>query len=255
VKTQTTFATLVPSSGGGYSCRVLHQDVLVGGTVYTVQELYGIAGEVKASRIPPVVTKGDEGSIINVTTSAAGQGYAIEKGHECVICLTESCTTAVVPCNHLCLCDDCGEKLCSDSNFERRRCPICRSPLTSLLRIIGNRSTRLEAEGAGLGQVSVNPSGRSVHARDAAVGEASNGSLVAQQGVSSASAVVEKRIAAEGRELASVLREEAASLLSLSYGVEHRDEGFVPQRQSADGIVASLEQDPGHPSVVTSERV
>lgn len=126
VKAQSTFATL-SVVGGVYKLNLLSQEVLVGGTIYRMHDLYGIgAGDVTASR-------SDEDS---------GDGsYSVDAGHECVICLTEPCNTAVLPCSHLCLCADCGRQLCQDSNYDRRRCPICRTQLGSLLRIISTPTT------------------------------------------------------------------------------------------------------------------
>jgi E3 ubiquitin-protein ligase MGRN1 len=137
VQTQTTLATFKTHRNATepYSVAVIRQDVLVGGTVYKIQELYGIAGEVTAEMLPPST---DENGTPIVRDVAAQQidTVSADIGNECVICLTEPCSTAVLPCNHLCMCAECSERLCSDSNWERRRCPVCRTTLGSLLRII-----------------------------------------------------------------------------------------------------------------------
>ncbi len=44
-------------------------------------------------------------------------------GKECVVCMTNKRTTAVLPCRHMCLCDLCVE----DFRKQTNKCPICRS--------------------------------------------------------------------------------------------------------------------------------
>lgn len=122
VKSQTTFAS-IEEMEGTHRIQVVAQQVLVGGTIYRVQDLYGIgAADVTASKEPDAPDQGDS--------------YKVDTAHECVICLTEPCNTAVLPCNHLCLCDDCARILCTETDYQRRKCPVCRTQLGSLLRII-----------------------------------------------------------------------------------------------------------------------
>lgn len=49
----------------------------------------------------------------------------------CVICLERGKEVAIAPCGHLCLCQSCSESLSQPSSS----CPVCRSPVQSLLRI------------------------------------------------------------------------------------------------------------------------
>lgn len=112
VKCQTTFATLVPRNGI-YVAQVVAQQVLVNGTIYKIMDLYGISGRVVMAE--------------NFTD-------------ECVICLTEPCDTAVEPCNHLCLCQDCARTLARAPDRNIRKCPVCRSELHRLLHVIPSPS-------------------------------------------------------------------------------------------------------------------
>jgi len=50
---------------------------------------------------------------------------------ECVVCMTESRDTTVLPCRHLCLCNLCAEKLRQQSN----KCPICRTAIKSMVEV------------------------------------------------------------------------------------------------------------------------
>lgn len=161
---QTTFATLNVSETEPHACTILRQEVLVSGTIYRIHELYGIAGDVKAQR-----TSDNEGAT-NATDTDDRNGYALQTSHECVICLTEPASTAVLPCNHMCLCDDCAERIYREQDVERRRCPMCRSPLGGLLRIISNPpavaagqgtvpSTTVRGEGSGADSTYVGATG------------------------------------------------------------------------------------------------
>lgn len=129
IVSQCTFATLERGNDGEWGVKVIRQEVLVAGTIYVIQELYGIgAVDVTASKPPATPDADGSGEKDNV--------FSIDASNECVICLIEPCNTAVLPCNHLCLCQDCGAKLSTDPSLDRRRCPICRTDLESLLRII-----------------------------------------------------------------------------------------------------------------------
>lgn len=47
------------------------------------------------------------------------------------VCMSESMDTMVLPCRHLCLCNNCAEVL----RYQASKCPICRAPFHSLLKI------------------------------------------------------------------------------------------------------------------------
>ena len=48
---------------------------------------------------------------------------------ECLICLTVSKDTLIMPCAHLCVCEDCGKQLVK----AKHTCPICRGNISSLI--------------------------------------------------------------------------------------------------------------------------
>lgn len=50
----------------------------------------------------------------------------------CVVCLEGPADTAVVPCGHMCGCHDCLDLI---KNSSSALCPMCRGPLTSIIRI------------------------------------------------------------------------------------------------------------------------
>jgi len=55
-----------------------------------------------------------------------------EEESTCIICLSSLASMAFVPCGHRCLCPTCAEELTGDL---RRRCPQCRQPSNSIIRI------------------------------------------------------------------------------------------------------------------------
>eukprot|EP01087_Luapelamoeba_hula_P010113 TRINITY_DN2660_c0_g2_i1.p1 TRINITY_DN2660_c0_g2~~TRINITY_DN2660_c0_g2_i1.p1 ORF type:complete len:569 (+),score=120.93 TRINITY_DN2660_c0_g2_i1:77-1783(+) len=59
--------------------------------------------------------------------------FSLDGGEDCgcVICMAEGRDTIVLPCRHMCLCRGCAEVL----RYQSTKCPICRSPFESLLKI------------------------------------------------------------------------------------------------------------------------
>eukprot|EP00933_Yihiella_yeosuensis_P020290 TRINITY_DN16294_c1_g1_i1.p1 TRINITY_DN16294_c1_g1~~TRINITY_DN16294_c1_g1_i1.p1 ORF type:complete len:333 (+),score=44.87 TRINITY_DN16294_c1_g1_i1:168-1166(+) len=87
---------------------LLCQKVVFQGQRYTLQEVYGLAD-----------LKEDEGN-------------AETHGELCVICLSDPRTTAVLPCRHLCCCEECARVLSYGSQTRGDQCPICRSKITGV---------------------------------------------------------------------------------------------------------------------------
>lgn len=56
-----------------------------------------------------------------------------EETRECVVCLTNPKETVVVPCDHMCLCNECANIM--RSHYDSR-CPMCRTSVQSLMHII-----------------------------------------------------------------------------------------------------------------------
>ena len=120
----------LPAWGG--SVVVDKQEVRVGSAAYTMSEIYGIEGMggTEGSGAP----SGGAAS----TAPGAVAGGADADGAECVICMTDARDTTVLPCRHMCLCAACAADLRVRSN----KCPICRQPAQSYLRIhVSGRSS------------------------------------------------------------------------------------------------------------------
>ncbi|KAF6001360.1 hypothetical protein CCYA_CCYA16G4237 [Cyanidiococcus yangmingshanensis] len=124
VRFQATYVTLtMPLKGLELAeeipVKVAQQKILVDGTIYELQEIYGIEERTGSPDEP-----------------GSGPPAVGETDELCIICMTDPRDTTVLPCRHLCLCVDCAQLLRVRSD----RCPICRSPVDSLLHIRNLRS-------------------------------------------------------------------------------------------------------------------
>jgi protein neuralized len=50
----------------------------------------------------------------------------------CTICLERMADSAVIPCGHMCGCNECLEEVRKSA---RPECPMCRGPVSSILKI------------------------------------------------------------------------------------------------------------------------
>lgn len=109
---------------GSFSIKPFKQKMFIDGLYYLLQEIYGIENK-------------------NVTTLKSGEQYISpeddidDNGSECVICMSDSRDTLILPCRHLCLCNACADSL----RYQANNCPICRSPFRALLQIRAVRKT------------------------------------------------------------------------------------------------------------------
>lgn len=105
ITAQITMAALNKTvEGNSYEIKTIKQKIVFGGVPYVVYEIFGIE---------------------NIK-------YGIDAHpEECVICMSEPRNTIIIPCRHLCLCDQCADAL----RFQTNKCPICRGPVRSLLKI------------------------------------------------------------------------------------------------------------------------
>jgi hypothetical protein len=123
VALQVTFCTLVRRGEGVWDVRPLSQQVQVGEARYVIRDFYGGGGE--AAPAEPGAAAPPDSSAVLV------DDRSLLHGAECVVCLSEPRTTAVLPCRHLCLCAECASQLA----FQTNRCPICRGPCAALLSL------------------------------------------------------------------------------------------------------------------------
>ncbi|XP_021750318.1 probable E3 ubiquitin-protein ligase LUL3 [Chenopodium quinoa] len=112
-RVQVTQAIIEKKNEGSFQVKAIGQILWIDGVRYELRDLYGIGNSSSE-------TFNDD-----------------EPGKECVICMTEPKTTAVMPCRHLCMCSECAKELGLQSN----KCPICRQPITELIEIKINNTS------------------------------------------------------------------------------------------------------------------
>eukprot|EP00667_Euglena_gracilis_P017515 EG_transcript_18470 len=95
------------SPRSAFTLRVVKQKLEIDGSVYELEEIYGMSQEWKP-----------------------GSSEEIE-GDTCVICISQRRNTTVMPCRHMCLCSECAEQLRGQTN----KCPICRAQIERLVTI------------------------------------------------------------------------------------------------------------------------
>jgi len=111
-----------------FAPRVLRTAVQVGGAVYEIRSIFGMApGGGGGSG----GGGGGAGGAPDLPAAAGPDGGASTA--VCVVCISEPSTHAAFPCGHVCLCADCAAALSVQTN----RCPVCRGPIVELLAITG----------------------------------------------------------------------------------------------------------------------
>ncbi|XP_059481492.1 probable E3 ubiquitin-protein ligase MGRN1 [Neocloeon triangulifer] len=111
-QSHTTIAVIDRHPDGTFGLRALKQKLYVDGLCYLLQEIYGIENK----------NNENKGSIDTDTE---------DNGSECVICMCDGRDTLILPCRHLCLCNNCADSL----RYQANNCPICRAPFRALLQI------------------------------------------------------------------------------------------------------------------------
>ncbi|XP_065347717.1 probable E3 ubiquitin-protein ligase MGRN1 [Cloeon dipterum] len=111
-QSHTTIAVIDRHPDGTFGLRAFKQKIYVDGLCYLLQEIYGIENK----------NNENKGSIDTDTE---------DNGSECVICMCDGRDTLILPCRHLCLCNNCADSL----RYQANNCPICRAPFRALLQI------------------------------------------------------------------------------------------------------------------------
>ena len=65
----------------------------------------------------------------------SGNNTLAGTSNSCTVCQDADAVRAIIPCGHLCLCDECTNSLATSPNKSMQQCPLCRGNLLSTLRI------------------------------------------------------------------------------------------------------------------------
>ncbi|XP_010907358.3 probable E3 ubiquitin-protein ligase LUL4 [Elaeis guineensis] len=117
-RAQITEAVLEKNNHVSFQVKVIKQILWVNGECYELQEIFDVG----------------------ISAEAGFDGDDSEK--QCVICMSESRDTAVLPCRHMCMCSECANALRLQSN----KCPICRQPIETIMQIPNKRQGERNAE-------------------------------------------------------------------------------------------------------------
>ncbi|KAJ3201256.1 hypothetical protein HK099_002316, partial [Clydaea vesicula] len=95
VNSQSTYVSLTSTSYSAndqnYDVKVLKQRIMVDSVSYLLQEIYGFLDDANESGTTDPVAEAES--------------------RDCVICMCEARNTIVLPCRHLCLCNECADVL------------------------------------------------------------------------------------------------------------------------------------------------
>lgn len=116
-----TYAMFEKLSDQSWTIKLVKQKQIINGVSYLLQEIYGIENKVQKSTTDGASTDENAGDDV----------YDEDNNSECVVCLSDTRDTLILPCKHLCLCSDCANQL----RFQQSGCPICRQPFRALLQI------------------------------------------------------------------------------------------------------------------------
>ncbi|CAJ0608371.1 unnamed protein product [Cylicocyclus nassatus] len=116
VQMQSTMCTVDVANDSSHALilKPLRQKIACDGVIYLLQEMFGIE---------------------NKEMAADG---ADDGGLECIICMSDVRDTVILPCRHLCICNNCADTL----RYKLNNCPICRSPFRALIQLRARRQTR-----------------------------------------------------------------------------------------------------------------
>nr|XP_039255427.1 E3 ubiquitin-protein ligase MGRN1-like isoform X1 [Styela clava] len=113
-----TYAEFYKPSDSTWSIRTVKQKQAIDGVCYLIQEIFGIENKAPTSQNTNDNEDDDDNDLD-------------DDGSDCVVCLSETRDTLILPCKHLCLCSSCANQL----RYQQSGCPICRQSFRALLQI------------------------------------------------------------------------------------------------------------------------
>lgn len=117
-----------------FTLKPLKQKLHADGLLYLMQEIYGIENKVSNKSLDDEDDVDADGEY-NGGSRKLCNDSSVEEGNdnsfECVICMSELRDTLILPCRHLCLCNNCANSL----RYQANNCPICRVPFRALLQL------------------------------------------------------------------------------------------------------------------------
>ncbi|XP_053212002.1 E3 ubiquitin-protein ligase MGRN1-like [Panonychus citri] len=134
-QSHSLIATVERNNEKQFYIKPFKQKIIIDGLAYLIQEVYGIENK---NPIHSSTGNGGKASFYSSDEDIE------DNGSECVICMSESRDTLILPCRHLCLCNACADSL----RYQANNCPICRSPFRALLRFRAIRKVTNNTHGS-----------------------------------------------------------------------------------------------------------
>lgn len=107
-----SYATFIKDSNQNITgARVTRQVCIVNGVPFEIKTIFGLEEHVEHG------SEHVEG------------GEDEDEDKECLICLSEPKDTLLMPCSHMCVCEDCGKQLVKG----KHTCPVCRGNISALI--------------------------------------------------------------------------------------------------------------------------
>ncbi|CAE1165052.1 E3 ubiquitin-protein ligase MGRN1,Probable E3 ubiquitin-protein ligase MGRN1,E3 ubiquitin ligase Rnf157,E3 ubiquitin ligase RNF157 [Acanthosepion pharaonis] len=227
-----TFAVVEKNADSGYVLKPLKQKQCVGGLCYLLQEIYGIENK-------------------NLERSKLDADDEIEDtGSECVICMSDMRDTLILPCRHLCLCNNCAESL----RYQASNCPICRAPFRALLQIRAMRRKQVSSnltQGGGeednfVSQEGVPPGYEAVSLLEALNGPYQNNSVPSPMQMSHEGIREKKR---------SLKRRQTNEVTGTRQQAQNLNDDLVDKENKTNEAIIAKNTQPTTPEVVMSEQI
>ena len=127
-KQSHSLIAVVEKNFDSWTIKPFKQKIFIDGLSHLMQEIYGIENK------NLMASKKDN------TPYSCSDDEIEDNGSECVICMCDCRDTLILPCRHLCLCNNCADSL----RYQANNCPICRAPFRALLQIKAVRKCSTE---------------------------------------------------------------------------------------------------------------
>ncbi|XP_028395246.1 E3 ubiquitin-protein ligase MGRN1-like [Dendronephthya gigantea] len=116
-----TMANIEKLSDESFTVKLIKQKQMVDGLCYLLHEIYGLESKEETENDQDKQADHFDDEYDDYT----------DENVVCVVCMSDTRDTLMLPCKHLCVCSDCASSLRGGSN----NCPICRVPFHALLQI------------------------------------------------------------------------------------------------------------------------
>jgi len=128
---QITIGDFFTGPDGKTILKTVAQFIKLKNQIFNIQEIFGLVGRKNTSIHANNENLSEQQQENQNYTNEGEMG---QNDQLCVVCLTNIKEIALLPCRHLCICDECSSLLFRSGN----KCPICRTVVASFLHFPGS---------------------------------------------------------------------------------------------------------------------